>query len=103
MISKLNTYVYTLYQTCHTHISMYAHPYIQTLMFPQGYMCGYTHGHGHAATFERGGTEGPNNVYGLGYTCRYMDGWPPKYVKMETHKDTKLYGYMHIETHDNEN
>ena len=32
-----------------------------------------------------------------------MDGWPPKYVKMETHKDTKLYGYMHIETHDNEN
>lgn len=84
-------------------MSMYAHPYIQTLMFPQGYMCGYTHSHGHAATFERGGTEGPNNVYGLGYTCRYVDGWPPKYMKMETHKDTKLYGYTHIETHDNEN
>ena len=82
---------------------MYARLYIQTLMFPQGYMCGHIHGHGHAAIFERGGTEGPNNGYGLGYTCRYMDGWPSKCMKMETHKDPKLYGSMHTETQDTEN
>lgn len=62
----------------------------------------YTYSWAYVATYEHGGSEGPKYVYGMCFTFTSRNGWSPKHITMEIHKDTETYRHRQSQVHDNE-